>query len=101
MANMPEWPEMEHYRKLLEARLLHQPITDIHIERERSLNMSTDEFTNRVGGQRIIALQRRAKMLLFTLESQDVLLLHLMLGGWLFYGLEQEKPERTIQIQLS
>jgi formamidopyrimidine-DNA glycosylase len=98
---MPEWPEMEHYRKLLEARLIHKRITNIHIERERSLNMSTNEFTNRVGGQRITAVRRRAKMILFTLESQDVLLLHLMLGGWMFFGFEQEKPERTIQVQLS
>lgn len=98
---MPEWPEMEHYRKILEVRINNKQITAVHIERERSLNMSTTEFTNRVLGQHIIAVKRRAKMLLFTLESNEVLLLHLMLGGWMFYGQEHEKPERTIQVQLS
>ncbi|MEX1029523.1 MAG: DNA-formamidopyrimidine glycosylase family protein [Paenibacillaceae bacterium] len=98
---MPEWPEMEHYRKMLEVRILNKRITGVRIERERSLNMSTNEFTNRILNQPIISINRRAKMLLFTLESKEVMLLHLMLGGWMFYGLEQEKPERTIQVQLS
>lgn len=98
---MPEWPEMEHYRKLLEVRLIHKRITHVHIERERSLNISAADFIRRVVGRHIIAVQRRAKMLLFTLDSHDVLLLHLMLGGWIYFGPEQEKPERTIQIQLS
>jgi formamidopyrimidine-DNA glycosylase len=98
---MPEWPEMERYQKMLEINLTNKRITAIHIERERSLNMNATEFTNRVLGQVIIAVKRRAKMILFTLESKDVLLLHLMLGGWMYYGLESEKPERTIQIQLS
>lgn len=98
---MPEWPEMEHYRQVLDVRITNKKITAIVVERERSLNMNTAEFTSRVLNQQIVAVIRRAKMLLFTLESSDVLLLHLMLGGWMFYGLEEEKPDRTIQVQLS
>jgi formamidopyrimidine-DNA glycosylase len=98
---MPEWPEMEHYRNMLEARICNKTITAVHIERERSLNMSTAEFVNRVLGKQIVAVTRRAKMILFTLHTNDVMLLHLMLGGWMFYGLESEKPERTIQVQLT
>jgi formamidopyrimidine-DNA glycosylase len=98
---MPEWPEMEHYRQQLEVRLIHKRITAVHIERERCLNISAFEFTNRVIGHHITAVQRRAKMLLFKLDSKDVLLLHLMLGGWIYVGTEQEKPKRTIQVQLS
>lgn len=98
---MPEWPEMEHYRKMLEIRVTNKRVTAVQVERERSLNMSIAEFTTRVQGQQVIAVRRRAKMLLITLESNEVLLLHLMLGGWIFYGQVNEKPERTIQVQLS
>jgi formamidopyrimidine-DNA glycosylase len=98
---MPELPEMEHYRRMLDVRINNKRITDVRIERERSLNMSTTEFTNRVLGQQVISVIRQAKMLLFTLESKETLLLHLMLGGWMFYGQDHEKPERTIQVQLT
>ncbi len=98
---MPEWPEMEHYRKMLEGKIHNKRVTAVQVERERSLNVSIAEFTNRVQGQHIIAVQRRAKMLLMILESNEVMLLHLMLGGWIFYGQDQEKPNRTIQVQLA
>ncbi len=98
---MPEWPEMEHYREMLDVRIANKRVTAVQVERERSLNMSIPEFTARVEGQQVIGVGRRAKMLLITLESNEVLLLHLMLGGWIFYGQVNEKPERTIQVQLS
>ncbi|MEH6995232.1 hypothetical protein V7075_21410 [Neobacillus drentensis] len=31
----------------------------------------------------------------------QVLLLHLMLGGWMYFGTEDDKPERTILVRLS
>ncbi|MFB9755276.1 Fpg/Nei family DNA glycosylase [Paenibacillus hodogayensis] len=98
---MPEIPEMETYRALLAQRILHTPIVAADVQREKSINVPVDAFRRRVEGRTIVGIARRAKHLLFHLDSGDVLLLHLMLGGWMFYGTESEKPDRTTQVTLS
>jgi formamidopyrimidine-DNA glycosylase len=98
---MPELPEMESYRRLLEPRLAGKIITDVHIEREKSINVSPDSFAKAVVGQSIVRVERRAKHLLFHLSSSQVLLLHLMLGGWMYLGSATDKPDRTIQVMLA
>ncbi|WP_059105382.1 Fpg/Nei family DNA glycosylase [Shouchella shacheensis] len=98
---MPELPEMETYRRLLSERILHQPISSIIVNREKSLNVSTRVFTAYVQGQTITRLARRGKHLLFYLSNGRVLLLHLMLGGWMYLGTEEDAPDRTKQIILS
>ena len=97
---MPEWPEMEHYKRLLNHTAKGQLITDVITQREKSLNVPISEFTRRVCTRRIVEVTRRAKMLLFHLDSEDTLLLHLMLGGVICYGSEAEKPDRTVQVTL-
>lgn len=98
---MPELPEMETYRTLLAQRILHTPITAIDVQREKSINVPVETFRQKVEGRTIDGISRRAKHLLFHLDSGDVLMLHLMLGGWMFYGTEREKPDRTTQVVLS
>lgn len=97
---MPELPEMETYRRLLAQRLVGQTITDVYIGREKSLNVQTERFIRSVRGHVVTNIGRRAKYLLFTLDSGDHLLLHLMLGGWMFWGTEADRPDRTIQVRL-
>ncbi len=97
---MPELPEMETYRRLLTEQLRGYVITDVYIGREKSLNVSTVHFTRKVIGRTVTSIRRRAKHLIFTLDSGEHLLLHLMLGGWMFWGKEADKPDRTIQVRL-
>lgn len=98
---MPELPEMENYKNLLKEKILNQLITDVQINREKSININPDLFKKTVQLQRIIDIKRRGKHLLFQLQNEQTLLLHLMLGGWMFFGTESEKPKRTIQVRLS
>lgn len=98
---MPELPEMEHYKLLLLQKLAGKTITSVEVNREKSINVVPEVFINNVKGHKIINIERKAKHLLFHLDNGHVLLLHLMLGGWMFFGLENDKPSRTIQIQLS
>lgn len=98
---MPEMPEMETYKKLLTPRIVGAAITGVDVEREKSLNVDADTFARIVMGQSIERIERRGKHLIFGLGSGHELLLHLMLGGWMFYGTEEEKPERTVQVRLS
>ncbi|OLS39947.1 bifunctional DNA-formamidopyrimidine glycosylase/DNA-(apurinic or apyrimidinic site) lyase [Bacillus sp. MRMR6] len=98
---MPELPEMENYRGLLNQRIANQVITDVEINREKSINVHPDLFIRTVENQKVVAVNRRAKHLLFHLQNGQVLLLHLMLGGWMYFGSEEDKPKRTIQVRLS
>ncbi|WP_106497476.1 Fpg/Nei family DNA glycosylase [Lentibacillus sp. Marseille-P4043] len=98
---MPELPEMETYKSLLTQKIEGNKVTEVAINREKSINVEPKVFKNIVQNQRIVAIERRAKYLLFHLENGSYLLLHLMLGGWMFYGTADEKPDRTIQVQLS
>ncbi|MCM3453846.1 Fpg/Nei family DNA glycosylase [Heyndrickxia oleronia] len=98
---MPELPEMETYKKLLYEKIVGKTITNIIINREKSINCRPDMFIKDILLQKVIRIDRRGKHLLFYLVNGRVLILHLMLGGWMYYGTEEEKPNRTIQIQLS
>ncbi|WP_456279108.1 bifunctional DNA-formamidopyrimidine glycosylase/DNA-(apurinic or apyrimidinic site) lyase [Bacillus sp. AK128] len=95
---MPELPEMENYRRLLSRQVQHKPITDVHVNREKSINVSVSEFHRRVVGQHIVEIKRRGKHLIFELQNGDSLLLHLMLGGTMYLGSEVDQPKRTKQV---
>lgn len=98
---MPEMPEMETYKRLLIPRMVGQIITDVQVTRENSVNIPVADFVRKIKGKKVKAIRRRAKHLIFGLDSGDCLLLHLMLGGLLFWGREEDKPERTDQVRLS
>lgn len=97
---MPELPEMETYRQLLTRLIIGVPITGVDVTRPKSLNIDPDVFARKLIGNRIVRIERRAKHLLFHLASDEILLLHLMLGGWMFFGTQEEKPDRTIQVEI-
>ncbi|MFS0557591.1 Fpg/Nei family DNA glycosylase [Brevibacillus sp. 179-C9.3 HS] len=98
---MPELPEMETYRRLLQERIGGKTITATHVQREKTINLPPAEFARLLQGNRLTLVDRRAKHLLFHLESGHVLLLHLMLGGFLYLGSAEDKLKRTAQVTLS
>ncbi|MBH0166739.1 DNA-formamidopyrimidine glycosylase [Fictibacillus sp. 7GRE50] len=98
---MPELPEMETYREFLNHNILHKPITNVEINREKSINTGVQTFIETVKGANITFVKRRAKHLIFELSSGQFLLLHLMLGGLMFLGTSKNSPARTKQIILS
>ncbi|USB35056.1 DNA-formamidopyrimidine glycosylase family protein [Paenibacillus sp. YPG26] len=98
---MPELPEMDNYRILLSQLILDRPITQVVINRDKSINKERNVFIQEVTGRRIIFIERRGKHLLFHLDSGRRLLLHLMLGGLLYLGTEEDKPNRSTQVELS
>jgi formamidopyrimidine-DNA glycosylase len=98
---MPELPEMETYCRFLSQNIMRKPITDIEVNREKSLNVPESLFVSELKGRNIIGIKRRAKHLIFDLNSGKHLILHLMLGGWMFLGNEGNSPDRTKQVILS
>ncbi|QOR65041.1 DNA-formamidopyrimidine glycosylase [Cytobacillus suaedae] len=97
---MPELPEMETYKNLLNQKLRGKVIKEVLINREKSINVPVPQFKSEVTGARIIEIERAAKQLIFHLDNGKYLLLHLMLGGLMYIGNEQDSPDRTKQIEL-
>ncbi|MNO24326.1 Formamidopyrimidine-DNA glycosylase [compost metagenome] len=97
---MPELPEMENYKKLLSQHIINVPISDVIVNREKSINIETEAFKIALIGARVVFVERRAKYILFHLHDGRRLLLHLMLGGLLFYGSEEERPDRNTQVEI-
>jgi formamidopyrimidine-DNA glycosylase len=97
---VPELPEMENYRKLLSELILDRTISEVRVERDKSINMDPVVFAEELIGRNVVFVERRAKYLIFHLDNGRRLLLHLMLGGMLYYGTEEGKPKRTTQVEI-
>ncbi|HZG74383.1 MAG TPA: DNA-formamidopyrimidine glycosylase family protein, partial [Paenibacillus sp.] len=98
---MPELPEMETYRTMLNERVAGKTVKAVEVTREKTINVPVEAFRARTEGRTLARIDRRAKMLLFRLDGGDTLVLHLMLGGSMFYGTPEEAPDRTAQVILS
>ncbi|MFT4414061.1 DNA-formamidopyrimidine glycosylase [Fredinandcohnia humi] len=98
---MPELPEMETYKNLLQMKVTGQQIVAVEVNREKSINTPVSQFSKELLGTRIIQIHRRGKYLLFELETGKILLLHLMLGGLMYIEDKTDIISRTKQVILS
>jgi len=98
---MPELPEMETYRIMLSERIAGKTITGAAVTRDKTINMEPDAFISAVIGRTVWFVERRGKHLLFHLDDGRRIVIHLMLGGLLYYGDDEDRPDRTVQVELS
>jgi formamidopyrimidine-DNA glycosylase len=81
---MPELPEVETVVRTLRPALVGRVIQSAWLDWERSLvPMDVPFFLERIRGQRILGVERRAKYIVMPL-SQDHLLIHLKMTGRLY-----------------
>jgi formamidopyrimidine-DNA glycosylase len=83
---MPELPEVEHVVRGLRRAVLGRRIFAADLNLPRLLAAPSPAiFKRKLRGARIDAINRRGKYILFELDSQDVLLVHLRMTGKFFY----------------
>ena len=78
---MPELPEVETVRTGLEMVLKGQVIRKVTLRRKDLRIPFPADLPRRLAGQKILAIRRRAKYLLFDLVGGDVLIAHLGMSG--------------------
>jgi len=78
---MPELPEVETTRRGVEPYVCGVRVSALCIHEPRLRWPVAGDMPSRVAGTRIVAVRRRAKYLLFQLDSGDSLLLHLGMSG--------------------
>ncbi len=91
---MPELPEVETVRRGLEPAAVGARIKKVELRRGDIRFPFPPRFAERLQGRRIVALGRRAKYLLFRLDSGDTLIAHLGMSGSfrVEFALETEIP---------
>ncbi len=92
---MPELPEVENLRLGLEKHIVGQKILTVVVNKPKlvsgkgNIRTASDkkvrEFTRGLVGEKFIAVERRAKNLLFRLTNNKILLAHLKMTGQFVY----------------
>ena len=78
---MPELPEVETVKRGLEPVLANMRIIKVEQNRPDLRFPFPENFVKRLEGQRVGPLSRRAKYLLFPLDSGEILVMHLGMSG--------------------
>ena len=79
---MPELPEVETIRRVLEPQLLQASIEAVTVKRPEVIaHPSPSDFCTRLAGQTISGMGRRGKYLSILLENSSRILVHLRMTG--------------------
>lgn len=85
---MPELPEVETVRRGLGELIVGRQITDITHDTPKSFPNAPVDVKKYIIGAKIVAIRRRAKVLLIDLSTDYTLVIHLKMTGQLVYRAE-------------
>ena len=88
---MPELPEVETVKSVLEKVVNGRTIKKIDILRNSSVPGDRDLFVSSLKGERFLAMSRVGKFLIFHLTNDKVIISHLRMEGK-YYELEENEP---------
>ncbi len=94
---MPELPEVETIRRLLETQLLNKQITNIDIIYSKMIYGNYDDFY-KIEGQSITAIKRKGKFLIINFSNHYVLISHLRMEGKYYLYDECEPSSKYARI---
>ncbi|MGC8843316.1 MAG: DNA-formamidopyrimidine glycosylase [bacterium] len=80
---MPELPEVETIRRGLEATIVGKTIVNVDVLDPYMLSIPPEEFKERLKGRKIERVRRRGKYLIFELDGDEELIIHLRMTGQL------------------
>ena len=92
---MPELPDVEVFKRYLDATALHKTITDVEVESTQILDgVSKGKLHKSLKGRQFLSTHRHGKHLLVALEKESWLTLHFGMTGFLKYFKQMDKdPE--------
>ena len=77
---MPELPDITLYIEQLTPRILHQPLLNVTI-RSPFVLRTVDPPLSEAAGKRVLGIRRLGKRIVFALEEELILVIHLMIAG--------------------
>lgn len=97
---MPELPEVETVVRGLRDPLVGRRIQSVWIASPRVVRTpSPEEFTARLPGQTVRAVERRAKYILCRLDHGETLAIHLKMTGRLYVSAEAPPDDRWVRLR--
>ena len=94
---MPELPEVETVVRALRRPLIGRVVTAVRTDWPRQIKTpSLDALQNRIVGCQFVAINRRAKYLVFTLTKGETLIIHLRMSGHLAVVNGQEQADKHV-----
>jgi formamidopyrimidine-DNA glycosylase len=82
---MPELPEVETVKRGLEKLIIGKTIAELDFDWPKGFPNAPEDVNNFIIGSKIIAVRRRAKVLLIDLASKYTLVIHLKMTGQLVF----------------
>jgi formamidopyrimidine-DNA glycosylase len=92
---MPELPEVEVVRRGLADHVVGRRIVDVTVHHPRAVRRhvgGADDFTARLRGRTVVAVQRRGKFLWLVLDDGAAVLCHLGMSGQMLVRADAESP---------
>jgi formamidopyrimidine-DNA glycosylase len=87
---MPELPEVETVKRGLQGLLIDHVITSVDHDWPKSFPNNPEDVKAFMVGARVVAVERRAKVLLIELSSKYSLVIHLKMTGQLVYRADDD-----------
>lgn len=99
---MPELPEVETIKRIIEPQIQGLVIEQVTLNRpEVVAHPAADEFCRRLTGQTVSHMTRQGKFLMIHLSSNDRMILHLRMTGCLLLTPHDYPPEKHTHIIFS
>ena len=94
---MPELPEVETIRRELEREVVGKRIKTVEVSGTRTVRRQPKkQLIKRLEGTKITGVARRGKFLLLTLDTEDVVVIHLRMSGQLLRAANKDPvPKHT------
>lgn len=92
-----ELPEIEKLSKQMDLMLSEKEITNISFNGDKFLNLSTDEFANRIKLQTIVKVFYRGKIVIITLTNDELIIISTGMGADVLYfdAVDKIKPGKA------
>ena len=99
---MPELPEVEMIKRVIEPQIQGRMITKVAVRRpEVAAYPEADEFCRRLTGQTVSHMARQGKFLIIHLENKERIVLHLRMTGGLLLAPAQCPEEKYTHVVFS
>jgi formamidopyrimidine-DNA glycosylase len=96
---MPELPEVETTVNELRPQLIGRQIASVEVLAPKTIQVpSAEKFMAGLTGRRITTVYRRGKHLIFKLDNQRTLIVHLRMTGSLLIKKHSDLPEKFVRV---
>lgn len=93
---MPELPDLQVFSRNLDKKLAGKKLEEINLFKGVRINVTKSSFKKAIEGQKLVKVYREGKELRFLFGNKNVVGMHLMLRGKLFWFEEKNTHSHTL-----